>query len=406
LNDIALGERDVLVVGAGIAGLSAALFLHKAGFTPRILEKAQALDETGAGIQVSPNASHLLLQLGLGDALAQRAVRPEGLCIHRFDDGTLLTQAPMLGFGDAPYLALRRADLQAVLLEAVAARGIAITLGHPIESVHDDGKQVLLRARPSFDRHEAYVAPLVIGADGHRSVLRTAMGNTKVLPSSPWHASSAWRVMLPTQLAPALFRKPYVRLWLGKDKHVVTYPVASGTFINVVLVGRGSFDQTGWDSYDSDLPASQHFRSACAPLAELHAAVLAQAPASGPIWGIWPLSHRPPETMARGRIALVGDAAHPVLPFLAQGGALAIEDGAVLASCLKQNQSQEVALRLYRQLREPRAKAVFNGALSNGTRYHMGWPVSLARDAAIKALGPRLMQRYDWLYGWRLQNSG
>jgi salicylate hydroxylase len=401
-----LSERDVLIVGAGIAGLSAALFLHEEGFTPRIIEKAQTLEEAGAGIQISPNASHLLLCLGLGDSLVQKAVQPTGLCIHRFGDGAVLAKAPMQGDKDAPFLTLRRADLQSVLLKAVAARGIAVTLGQPVESVHDDGKQVLLRTRPEFERHEALIAPLVIGADGHRSMLHVAMGDAEKTFPSRWNTFSAWRAMLPAALAPALFREPFVRLWLGEDKHIVTYPVAAGMLINVVLVGRGGFDQTGWDSYDSDPPAYQHFASACPLLTDLHQAIVEQTPENQPVWGIWPLNHRPPRTMAKGRIALVGDAAHPVLPFLAQGGALAIEDGAVLAHCLKAMQPFEESLRHYRRLREPRAKAVFKAATANGSRYHMKWPFSLARDTAIKAMGPQLMKRYDWVYGWRLQNTG
>lgn len=383
--------RRAAVAGAGIGGLAAALCLRRAGFAVDVYERAERIEEVGAGLQMSPNASRILVDLGLADDLARVAVSPSTLEVRRMEDGAVLAAAPLSAlpgrFG-APYWCLRRADLQRALLDAAARADIAIHTGSAVRGFGDDGGLRVSRFDADGRRVGDLAADVVVGADGIHSALRADAAGTH---RPRFTGYVAWRAMPPAAAAPALFRLPVVRLWLRPGRHLVQYPVAAGDAVNVIAVARGPEPKE--EDSAAGAPAG-FFDGACEALRALEAAVGR--------WRIWPLRGMAPAPMARGALALVGDAAHPILPFLAQGAALAIEDAAVLAKTLSDGADVPAALSRYDAARRPRAERVRAAALANGRRYHMPWPLSVARDAAIRALGGEgLLRRYDWLYGWR-----
>jgi salicylate hydroxylase len=232
-------------------------------------------------------------------------------------------------------------------------------------------------------------ADVVIGADGLRSAVRAAWD-----PRSPvYRGSTAFRATLPRDAAPVSLRQDETGLWLGPGRHVVHYPIASGGLVNVVAV-LAAPEPDGDAASFQGAPALDRLRKdAATPLRDLLGA--AQN------WSAWPLHDLPVRRMAKGRIALLGDAAHPVLPFLAQGAALAIEDAAVLARCVTEHDDPVRALKRYDKARRGRGKRVQDEARRNGRTYHAGRLVGFARDRVMAALGPqRMTQRYAWLYGW------
>ncbi|MGB9365692.1 MAG: FAD-dependent monooxygenase, partial [Xanthobacteraceae bacterium] len=207
---------------------------------------------------------------------------------------------------------------------------------------------------------------------------------------------TAWRAVVPAARVSDELREPVTGLWLGRDAHLVHYPVKAGTMINIVGIVRDDWHETGWTAAGraTDLmPRFEHFAPAARALIGL--------PDN---WQKWALFDRTQQRMrAQGPVTLLGDAAHPMLPFLAQGGAMAIEDAAVLADCLRLDEDPVRAFRGYEQARHHRAARVQREARRNAWRYHLSGPLGFARNAVLAALGPkRLLHRYDWLYGWRV----
>ena len=203
----------------------------------------------------------------------------------------------------------------------------------------------------------------------------------------------AWRATLTIDSVPAALRGNEINLWLGPDAHVVHYPVAGGRLVNIVVILRAATAVDGWSAPADGAALAGRLVNAPALLYALIAAA--------PQWRAWSLYDlAPPPSWRRGRLVLMGDAAHPVLPFLAQGGALAIEDAAVLADKLAASASIEAALAAYEQARRPRAVRVAEAARRNGRLYHLSGPFGLARDLAIGAAGQWLLRQYDWIFRW------
>jgi salicylate hydroxylase len=368
--------REVVVAGAGIAGLAAAIALAKTGFRVTIRERDQAADHSGAGIQLSPNATRALEKLGVLQAVASRALEPLSLIVSNGTSGAQLAEMPlartMRETFNAPYLVCLRADLHAVLLDAASAHaGIMLRFGDPVRPGEKFGETVL------------------IGADGVRSAVRCLVASD----AKPRHAGlAAWRALVPASEFPETLREKRVRVWLGPGAHLVHYPVGDGGTINVVAVARETRITESWGEAASPGEASNHF----ADFHETPRSVLARATG----YRRWSLFDLPPlPRFASGNIALAGDAAHAMLPFIAQGAAAALEDAVALSQALGTHESANAALAAYDAVRRPRATGLQQAASRTGAIYHLPTPFRHGRDLVMRALGSDgLMRRQAWIY--------
>ena len=391
-------SRTVIIVGAGIGGLTAALAIARRGFEVAVFDQAQRLEEVGAGIQLSPNASRILLALGLRDQLQRHVVTPEELRIIDARTARVLARAPLGAAAErrygAPYWVIHRGDLQAVLVAAVHARpGIGLHLGARVEDFTLTETGVTVSAHSAQGDFEHRGAAL-IGADGLWSNLRRSLSDGRE-PRFAGH--SAWRALAPAEAVVPELRTPAVNLWLGGGAHLVHYPVRGGSLVNVVAIIRDDWREAGWSA-----PAERADILARYPAATWSATPRALL-AAPPHWQKWALYDRAP--LARwgtGAVTLLGDAAHPMLPYLAQGAAMAIEDAAVLAQRLAETRDNPAAaMRGYERQRRSRTARAQRAARRNGTIYQLGGPAASLRSLALAAIGgTRLLTRYDWLYGW------
>jgi salicylate hydroxylase len=390
--------RTIVVAGAGIGGLTASLALAAKGFRVTLLDKAERLEETGAGIQLSPNATRVLLGLGLRERLSPTVVAPEVLIIRPAggrEIARLRLGAEAAARYGAPYWMIHRGDLQAALLDAVRAhQAIALTLDAAVDActVRPDGVTVrALRKQLVADIN----ADALVGADGLWSKVRSFVAE----PDEPSFARrTAWRALVPAEHVAPDFRTPAVHLWLGHGSHLVHYPVKGGAMINIVAIAADAPPRAGASQIATSDEVIAHFSDW---FWSKRARDLIALPMQ---WLKWPLYRRPQlRPRHNGPVTLVGDAAHPMLPLLAQGAAMAIEDAAVLAGALAATPADAVAaMRHYETVRRPRTMRVERAARRNDLLYHLPWPVSVARDLAMGQLGhERLLAQFDWIYGWR-----
>ncbi len=393
-------SRTIVVAGAGIGGLTAALALAERDFRVVLFDQAERLEEVGAGIQLSPNASRLLIGLGLKDRLAPVVMAPEAVCIHRARSGRELARLPLGAsaetFYGAPYWMVHRGDLQAALLDHARRHpDIEITLGAKVEefAVHPNGITVAYARRGSTGDATGIA---LVGADGLWSRVRRCLGDRA--PPRP-AGRTAWRTVLPATAVPEQWCAPLVHLWLGRDSHLVHYPIRGGAAVNVVAIARDRWEGSGWSTGAEREEVLARFaqRDWAQPARDLLALPTR--------WLKWALYDREPlHRWSRGPVTLLGDAAHPMLPFLAQGAAMAIEDAVVLADLLARMPADPAgAMWAYEKARRPRTTRVQRGARANDRRYHLGPPASWLRDLGLSVVlgGDLLLHRYDWLYEWR-----
>jgi salicylate hydroxylase len=391
-------ERHVIVAGAGVAGLTAALAMAKAGLRVTMLEQAPKLLETGAGLQLSPNATRVLADLGLRDRLEPYAVAPHAIRVMSAGSGREIVRIPLAdaeaAYG-APFWVLHRADLQSVLVTAAQnSMDITLKLGTRVEdfAAHVKGVSVLGRQEKTVIDERGIA---LVGADGIWSNVATCMKRQR--PATFAHRT-AWRALIPADSVPAEFRAPFVHLWLGLDAHLVHYPVRGGSLINIVGIVADEWNETGWSAPGE--PAEILHRFARWTWHE-RARNLISIPKR---WLKWALYERGvPFRGGDGPVTLIGDAAHPMLPFLAQGAGMAIEDAAVLAWCLKEYLDDPAdALRAYEGARRRRTARAQETAHKQGKLYGRSGPEALIRNVGMKMLGgERLRTRYDWIYTWR-----
>lgn len=387
-------DREVLIAGSGIGGLAAALALARRGIACHVLERREAFAEEGAGIQIGPNGTRILAGLGVADSLEPHTARPEALRVMDGVTGKELIRLPLgrwlAARHGAPYWTAHRADLHAALLSHARIDPlIRISMAADVAEVENTPSGVSVTCIGGKRENGA----ALIAADGIRSRVR-ALKFTDA-PLRPAHKSAA-RAVLPAEDMPDLLRRPDTHIWLRPNAHIVHYPVRAGHEYAIVAV----FDDPDlWESWSTPvLPGWVLHRAAAFP-EPLRS--LLSAPKT---WRKWSLYTAPPiPRWADGRVALLGDAAHPVLPFLAQGAVLALEDAETLAGCLEADGSTvESALKRYEQKRWSRARDVAAASARNGWRYHLSGFMAAARNKVLTSLPPeRLMAGYDWLYGWR-----
>jgi len=399
---------EIAVVGAGIGGLAASLFLSRAGFSVALIEKRPAVEEEGAGLQLSPNASRILIDAGLGPSLVRGASAPERIRVRRAVDGREIATIPLGAAAreryGAPYLVIHRADLAHLLDEAVRNEE-RVSLHYGWEALTaspragEDGVALALRGEGAASRQLR--ASALVTADG-------VWGRLGGCVPPRFSGFTAWRGLARAGAAPALAQASEVGLWLGPGAHLVHYPIRGGEQVNIVAVLEDRVPQEGWSRSGNADTLAAAFAAFDGAARDLIACV--------PHWRIWSLFDREPlDRWGEGSATLLGDAAHPMLPFLAQGAAMAIEDASTLARELaplaraRASAGQSgipnalaAGLRRYERARRPRTARAQREARRNALAYHGSWPIALARDLVLSRISSEgLLARYDWLYGWR-----
>jgi salicylate hydroxylase len=365
---------SVAVVGGGIGGLSAALSLIGAGLEVHVYERAAMLGEIGAGVQVSPNASRILHGLGLGTELAKTGVKPLAWHQRRWDDGRTLLRTPLaepleatFGF---PHYQMHRADLIAALAAAMPAD--RVHLGHRLTGLTDHGDRVEVR----FANGVRAEADVLVGADGIHSSVRSALFGSQ---SPRFTGCVAYRGLVPAERLRGLGLEVSAQLWLGPGRHFVHYFVGGRRLVNfVAILEQDTWTRESWTDRGE-------LADVLAAFDGWHPQVRAILEAVDETF-VWALFDRSPlERWSVGRVTLLGDACHPMLPFMAQGAAQAIEDGATLAACLARAGADPAdALRRYERLRLPRASRLQAMSTDNKTRFHLpDGPRQRRRDAEM-----------------------
>lgn len=382
-------SRELLVAGGGIAGLAAAAAARRAGWEARLFEQAAVVSEVGAGLQLGPNATRVLRGWGVLDDPALRAFTPVRLRVRDAGSGRELG-CLSLGPDAEPYLTVHRADLHAALLRAATDAGVRLHAGERIAGAQVEGETVLARTGAGLQVE----ADALAVADGVWSELRQQLLHDGPAPAT---GHVAYRALLTVAKLPAALRADDVQAWLGPRMHLVRYPVRGGEALNVVAFVEGSSAGQDWDQA---APVGRLQSAAGALCGELRALLDAV-----PQWRSWPVHDREPmrgpQEMALGRAALLGDAAHPMRPYLAQGAGMAIEDAAelqrVLAACDGRVIDVPTALRRYALNRWERCARVQQRSRRNGAIFHASGLVRLGRDLAMRAGGEGLLD-LPWLY--------
>lgn len=371
----------VVIAGAGIGGLTLALALQRRGVRPLILERAPRLEAAGAGVQLGPNATRLLIDLGLEAALRAVSCTPQAAQVHGGRSGRVLLR---IGLGaaaqarwGAPYLQLHRADLQALLLDAVRREGAAeLRLGAALGAVQA-GAAVL-------EGGERIEADVVVGADGVRSPVRASLGGPDPLRLLD---ETAWRALIPIPRLPAV-----TRVWAFPRRHFVAYPVRSGAQLNLVAVTPGRLAGGSWNEPGDPAALRAAFSGANDYVRGKLGAV-----SETTRWALADLA--PLARWTDGTAVLMGDAAHAMAPYLAQGAAMAIEDAEALARHLVGPGPVADRLTAYEAERKPRTTRVQTASRRNGLLFHLPPPLSAAAFAAARVVGGGAA--LDWLYGYR-----
>jgi salicylate hydroxylase len=383
--------RKVLIVGAGLGGLTAASVLMKAGFDVDVYEQAPALGEVGAGIQVSANAMHVYNYLGLGPAIDRSAVRPGAYVFRLHDTGEVVSQFSLAEAHErqhgASYNQMHRADLHELL--AATARAYKPDVVHlNRKSVgyaeHDDYVEVI------FDDGSRAKGDLLIGADGVKSVIRAQMIGAD---RAEYTGDVAWRLTVPVERLPKNFMDPVMSVWMGPQRHVVCYYLRGGALLN--FVGIVETDEISEESWTAKFP----WEKLKGDYVGWHPDIQTVIDAGDRDQCFrWALFRRPvTPNWSTKRVTMLGDAVHATLPYLAQGAAMAVEDGVVLTRALQMEDNLADALQLYQRNRIDRTTRIVNGSTANRTLFHLD-----NKDEIRKAFGGRDegAERNEWLYSY------
>jgi len=380
---------DIAVVGAGIGGLAAAACLLRNGHKVRVYEQAPAISVVGAAVQMSANAVKVLEHLGLKDALEANAVKPKSFEFRRFDTGELLHEIKLGADHEArhgsPYYQIHRVDLHAALLDAVLkVDPQALVLGSRAERVHEDANG----AEVVFTDGRKVRADLLVGADGIKSVLRQ-----HVVDEAPvsFTGQVAWRLSIPTERIPVHLRPDVVSsIWCGPKNHAVMYYMRSGDVLNFVGCVERPWEEESWTARKPWEELDQDY-------AGWHPIVRAAIEhVDRDQCFRWALNNRVPVmTWSSARVALLGDAVHPTLPYMAQGAAMAIEDAAVLSRAVELDMPMDQALLVYQNHRAPRAARVVNESNEMSDLYHIADAQQMKQAFKDRNIAST---RNNWLY--------
>jgi 2-polyprenyl-6-methoxyphenol hydroxylase-like FAD-dependent oxidoreductase len=393
------GPPEVLVIGGGIGGLAAALAVSRTGRPVRVLERARQFGEIGAGIQLAPNATRILDQLGLLRQVCEVGVLPRRLVLADAIGGHELTALDLTDFParyGGPYVVLHRSDLLEILLAGCAGAGVGLETDAQVTELRDDGGGV----HASCADGRAFTGVAAIGADGLRSSTRTLFSDDEPICSG----YVAYRGAVPMEQVARHADLRDVVAWIGPGLHLVQYPLRSGRMYNQVAVFRSDAFERGEEDWGNPQELEQRFSACCAHVRE-----------STPLLGRdnrWPMYDRLPiPTWVKGRIALLGDAAHPMLQYLAQGGCQAIEDAAALAAALEHHDGRaaaasaaagggiESALLAYQDARIPPTARVQRSARIWGEIWHLDGTAKLVRDELFRQRRDDDHAHVEWLYG-------
>ncbi len=371
--------RDIAVIGGGIGGLTAALAFARRSAHVTLYEQAPALTEVGAGIQITPNGARALRKLGIEKALDATGVTAQAVAPMDAITGQQITLFD-LSHQMPAYRFYHRAALVDILARGCQAAGVQLKLDTRIDDVQADG---------SFLVDGARVWPgLTVGADGLHSVVRGLINK----PVAPFFTGQvAWRAVVERGRI-----DPVARIWMARGRHMVTYPLSGGRLNIVAVKQRSQWADEGW--HHSDDPGN--LRMAFSDCGWEVKSILGDVETVN-LWGLF--RHPVAVNWCMDGIAILGDAAHPTLPFLAQGANLAIEDAYVLARSCDETRSLEAGLRRYQQLRRARALKAVAAANRNARNYHLGGVQRIVAHAGLRVMGrfapDAFLNRMDWLYG-------
>ena len=385
------GDNPITVIGAGVAGLALSRALALRGAKVTLLEQASAITEIGAGIQISPNGAAVITALGLGAALVKASLPVKAVSLR---DG--MTDRPVLTVdltrdrtGRGFHL-IHRAELINLLLQGCIAAGVDIQLNRKLDRVDVSGSSPVLHLTDGRNQD----APILLGADGLHSPVRTALNG----PEAPFFTHQvAWRAIIPNSGA----TDPLVEVHMGPGRHLVSYALRDGSLRNIVAVEeRSGWAAESWSLRDDP----NNLQTAFASFSPKVRGWLGQVDAPN-LWGLFrhPVAPIWYKAMPQGGVAILGDAAHPTLPFLAQGANMALEDAWVLAQCLAQNDSAQVAFETYQTARKSRTAAIVKAANGNARAYHLSGPVRRLTHLGLR-IGGRMapnfaLSRFNWIYG-------
>ena len=377
-----LDGQKINVIGGGIGGLASALALQQRGAQVTVLEQAPALSEVGAGLQISANGFAVLRALNVIADVPDDAQISHGTILRDYREGRVISRIPAPAAGPTYYY--HRADLLDLLHRAASEAGVEIRLGAQVVQVHKHPSEAEL----VLDNGERLRCDCAIAADGGRSAIRPILNGAE---APQFTHQIAWRAVVPWSISELM---PCASLTMGPGRHVVTYPLRDQQLMNVVAIEeRSDWQEEGWRLRGDPDELRARFADFGGSVQDILSDVTETH--------LWALFLRPvAQNWQNGRLALLGDAAHPTLPFMAQGACLALEDAWVLAQSFKDQSGVSQALAAYEARRFSRTKRVVAAAGSNARNFHLRGPMRLAAQLALMAIGPRLSKRYEWIYDY------
>ncbi|PLW78728.1 FAD-dependent monooxygenase [Cohaesibacter celericrescens] len=390
-------QLPIIIVGAGPGGLATALALAHKNIPVLLLEKNQMPTEVGAGIQISPNATSSLKQWGVWPYIAEQAVIPGKIKIRSGVSGALLSELSARDISaryGAPYMVVHRADMQQALYHRASQLALIEMQDEcDVQDIKDTADGIEVTCTLASGEQRSFKGSALIAADGVWSRIGTTYFGNK---PAAYSGKTAWRTTLPLQMVPDTIDSRNIGLWLSPNAHLVHYPIVGGHMMNIVAIVNEDWTEEGWNGKGDADWLNNRFARWPREIREL--LVERQD------WLKWALCGQDPEqAWVKGKVALTGDAAHAMLPFMAQGAVMAIEDAAILARAIDEVQGpMETRLKAYEKARKNRVRKVVAKARRNGEIYHMQGAIATARNMTMRLLPTsQLMRQFDWIYSWK-----